>query len=54
MILQFDQASITTVGVLIGLMFFISGLQQFADRLAGRAGASWISWLFGFLFVSQE
>jgi uncharacterized membrane protein HdeD (DUF308 family) len=28
-ILQFDQASITTVGVLIGLMFFVTSLQMF-------------------------
>jgi len=28
-ILQFDQASVTTVGVIIGVMFFATGLQQF-------------------------
>ena len=49
-ILQFDQASITTVGVLIGLMFFISGLQQFA--IAGMVERGrWMFLLFGFLFV---
>ena len=35
-ILQFDQASITTVGVLIGIMFFVSGIQQFAIAGARR------------------
>ena len=49
-ILQFDQASITTVGVLIGLMFFVSGIQQFAIAgLVDRGG--WLFGLFGVLFV---
>jgi hypothetical protein len=49
-ILQFDQASITTVGILIGLMFFVSGLQQFA--IAGMVERGrWLYALFGFLFV---
>ena len=49
-ILQFDQASITTVGVLIGLMFFISGIQQFAIAgMVERGG--WLCVLVGFLFV---
>ena len=49
-ILQFDQASITTVGVLIGLMFFVSGIQQFAVAgLVDRGG--WIFGLFGVLFI---
>jgi hypothetical protein len=49
-ILQFDGASITTVGVLIGLMFFISGIQQFAvASMVDRGG--WIYGLFGVLFV---
>ena len=49
-ILQFDDASITTVGVLIGLMFFISGIQQFAiASMVDRGG--WIYGLFGVLFV---
>jgi uncharacterized membrane protein HdeD (DUF308 family) len=49
-ILQFDDASITTVGVLIGLMFFISGIQQFAiASMVDRGG--WLYGLFGVLFV---
>jgi len=48
-ILQFDQASITTVGVLIGLMFAFAAVQQFvlmaiADRL------KWLWAIFGVLF----
>ncbi len=49
-ILQFDGASITTVGVLIGLMFFITGIQQFAIAgMVDRGG--WLFGLFGVLFV---
>jgi uncharacterized membrane protein HdeD (DUF308 family) len=49
-ILQFDDASITTVGILIGLMFFISGIQQFAiASMVDRGG--WLYGLFGVLFV---
>ena len=49
-ILQFDDASITTVGILIGLMFVISGIQQFAiASMVDRGG--WLYGLFGVLFV---
>jgi uncharacterized membrane protein HdeD (DUF308 family) len=49
-ILQFDEASITTVGLIIGFMFIGSGLQQltlssFADELR------WLYVLFGLLFL---
>ncbi len=49
-ILQFDQASVTTVGILIGLMFFVAGLQSMVGAaLAERHG--WVYGLFGVLFV---
>jgi uncharacterized membrane protein HdeD (DUF308 family) len=49
-ILQFDQASITTVGVLIGLMFIGSAAQQFAvGALADRGQL--LYWFFGALFL---
>jgi hypothetical protein len=49
-ILQFDQASINTVGILIGAMFFATGLQQFV--IMGLAEhARWLYGLFGVLFV---
>jgi uncharacterized membrane protein HdeD (DUF308 family) len=49
-ILQFDDASITTVGVLIGLMFFVAALQGAAAAvLADRFG--WVYGVFAFLFV---
>jgi uncharacterized membrane protein HdeD (DUF308 family) len=50
-ILQFDQASITTVGVLIGAMFLASGLQQFAIAGLMEGAARWILIIFGALFV---
>jgi uncharacterized membrane protein HdeD (DUF308 family) len=49
-VLQFDQASINTVGVLIGLMFLTSGFQNLA--IAGlNPGFRWIYLLFGFLLI---
>lgn len=50
-ILQFDQASITTVGIIIGIMFTFAGLQQFVlaavtDRLR------WLWILFGLVFLA--
>jgi uncharacterized membrane protein HdeD (DUF308 family) len=49
-ILQFDSASVTTVGVLIGLMFLLSGFQQF---MVGAVAPSfgWLWYLFGVLFL---
>jgi uncharacterized membrane protein HdeD (DUF308 family) len=49
-ILQFDQASITTVGVIIGIMFLATGVQQFAVASFAERGA-WVFWLFGVLFL---
>ncbi len=50
-ILQFDEASMTTVGVLIGIMFLLSGFQQlFLAGLAGGA-ARVILIVFGVLFL---
>jgi uncharacterized membrane protein HdeD (DUF308 family) len=49
-ILQFDQASVTTAGVLIGAMFLATGAQQFVIMgLAERM--RWVYALFGILFV---
>lgn len=50
-ILQFDSASITTVGVIVGIMFLVTGLQQFAfAALAERM--SWLFTIFGVLFIA--
>jgi uncharacterized membrane protein HdeD (DUF308 family) len=50
-ILQFDQASITTVGVLIGIMFILSAMQQF---VFGSLAGGWLQavmWVFAVLFL---
>lgn len=49
-VLQFDQASVTTVGVLVGIMFLVSGMQQFVlasvvDRY------KWVWAIFGVLMI---
>jgi uncharacterized membrane protein HdeD (DUF308 family) len=49
-ILQFDQASITTVGVLIGIMFLLAGFQQFAVAAVVDEWR-WLWIVFGVLFV---
>ena len=50
-ILQFDQASITTVGVLIGIMFLISASQQFAVAMIAPR-LKWLWAIFGVLFAA--
>src|SRR5512134_227974 len=50
-ILQFDQASITTVGIIVGFMFLGVSLQQFV--LAGLADRlRWLFAIFGVLFLA--
>ncbi len=49
-VLQFDQASVTTIGIIIGLMFVFAGAQQLT--LATVADSwRWLWALFGVLFV---
>jgi uncharacterized membrane protein HdeD (DUF308 family) len=51
-ILQFDQASVTTVGIIIGFMFLGLALQQFT--LAGLADRlNWVFAIFGVLFLAS-
>jgi uncharacterized membrane protein HdeD (DUF308 family) len=50
-ILQFDSASITTVGVLLGLMFTLSAVQNVALAGALSGGTRWAAAIFGGLFV---
>jgi uncharacterized membrane protein HdeD (DUF308 family) len=50
-ILQFDQASITTVGVLIGAMFLAAGFEQFALASLTEGSVRWILIIFGVLLV---
>ena len=49
-ILQFDQASVTTVSVIVGLLFLFSGVQNFAIASVPSSWR-WLSALFGVLFV---
>lgn len=49
-ILQFDSASVATIGVIVGVMFLSTGLQQFA--IAGLVDkGKWLFGLFGVLFT---
>ena len=49
-ILQFDQASVNTVGVIIGIMFLATGIQQLL--LATLFGPlRWLQAIFGVLFL---
>jgi uncharacterized membrane protein HdeD (DUF308 family) len=50
-ILQFDQASINTVGVLIGIMFLVAAAQQFAFGALAGGWLQLVMWLFAVLFV---
>jgi uncharacterized membrane protein HdeD (DUF308 family) len=50
-ILQFDQASVTTVGVLIGIMFILSGLQQLMLGTFTSGWLKWVLWFFGLLLL---
>jgi uncharacterized membrane protein HdeD (DUF308 family) len=49
-ILQFRGSSITTVGIIIGLMFLLMGFQDFALMFMAE-GWKWLWGIFGFVFV---
>ena len=49
-ILQFDSASVTTIGILVGLMFVFAGIENVAlARVA--SGPRWVPALFAVLFL---
>jgi uncharacterized membrane protein HdeD (DUF308 family) len=50
-ILQFDQASITTVGVLVGLLFVFTAIQIFAVSSFISSGWQLLYWIFGILML---
>ena len=50
-VLQFDQASVKTVGIVIGLMFLFTGVQQFILAGIAEGAARWIAVFFGVLLV---
>jgi uncharacterized membrane protein HdeD (DUF308 family) len=49
-ILQFDQASITTVGVLIGILFVFAGLEEMVLAAFTDSGWRWFFAIAGVLF----
>jgi uncharacterized membrane protein HdeD (DUF308 family) len=49
-ILQFDEASVTTVGVLVGIMFLVTAAQNFVIMSLADRGR-WLYGIFGALFV---
>ena len=49
-ILQFDQASVTTVGVIVGIMFAFAGVQQLVLASVAES-ARWLWAIFGVLFL---
>jgi uncharacterized membrane protein HdeD (DUF308 family) len=49
-VLQFDQASITTIGVIVGIMFVFSGVQQLV-LAAVAPRLRWLWAIFGVLFL---
>jgi uncharacterized membrane protein HdeD (DUF308 family) len=50
-VLQFDQASITTVGVIVGLMFLVTAAEQFFVGAMVGGGLALLYWFFAFLFM---
>jgi uncharacterized membrane protein HdeD (DUF308 family) len=50
-VLQFDKASVSTVGLIIGLMFLFAGTQQFVNAALTDGAARWLSIGFGALLT---
>jgi len=50
-ILQFDSASVTTFGVIMGIYFLLAGLQNFFIAFVAE-GWKWLWALFGVLFIA--
>jgi hypothetical protein len=51
-ILQFDQASIATVGVIIGILFFVTAAQNFFFFSISDSGWRWVALIFAILMVA--
>ncbi len=50
-ILQFDEQSVNTIGILIGCLFLLTAVQQFAFAALSSGGLRFFWALFGALFV---
>jgi len=51
-VLKFDHASVTTVGVLTGLMFLLFAAEEFALAALDSSGTRWLWGLFGVLMTA--
>ena len=49
-ILQFNHASITTIGIIVGIMFVVAGLQQLVLAMVADS-LRWLYAIFGVLFL---
>jgi uncharacterized membrane protein HdeD (DUF308 family) len=49
-ILQFDEASVKTVGVIVGILFLVAGIQEFV-LVAMSERVRWLGSVFGALFL---
>src|SRR5271166_5145686 len=52
-VLKFNHASVTTVGVLIGLMFLVFAVEEFALAALDTGATRWIWAFFGVLLVAS-
>jgi uncharacterized membrane protein HdeD (DUF308 family) len=50
-VLQFDEASVTTVGVVTGIMFLVAGTQNLLLGTLADGATRWILWFFGVLLL---
>jgi uncharacterized membrane protein HdeD (DUF308 family) len=50
-VLQFDKASVSTVGIIIGLMFLFAGTQQYVSAALTDGAMRWLSIGFGVLLT---
>ena len=51
-VLQFDQASVTTVGVIAGILFLFASVQEFIRFSMIQGGWRWVSLFFGVLLAA--
>jgi uncharacterized membrane protein HdeD (DUF308 family) len=49
-VLQFEESSLTTIGIIVGIMFLFGGLQQFLYAYISE-GWKWLWIIFGVLFI---
>jgi uncharacterized membrane protein HdeD (DUF308 family) len=50
-VLQFDEASVKTVGVVTGIMFLVAGTQNLVLGMLADGATRWVLWFFAALLV---